>query len=109
MLGQNQDASFKRWTANQRATLVWKVVGTLGTTQYVYESDSGPVHKEVHLFLLEWIPGEPLPLDGEMERVDWCSLDEAEQRLTFETERRAIGWARAELAERARAHSGMDG
>ncbi len=78
-----------------------RVVGTLGTTEYVYESDAGPVSKQVHLFLMEWIPGEASALDGEMERVDWYSLDEAEQRLTFETEQRAIGWARRQLLERA--------
>ena len=85
-----------------------RVVGALGTTQYVYESGSGPVPKQVHLFLMEWVPSESLPLDGEMERVDWYSLDEAEQRLTFETEQRAIGWARTELGERARSRSEMD-
>jgi 8-oxo-dGTP pyrophosphatase MutT (NUDIX family) len=86
-----------------------RVVGTLGTTQYAYASDAGSVPKQVHLFLMEWIPGDPLPLDGEMERVDWYSLDEAEQRLTFETEQRAIGWARKELGERARLRSETDG
>ena len=58
---------------------------------------------------MEWVPSESLPLDGEMERVDWYSLDEAEQRLTFETEQRAIGWARAELVELAKARGEMDG
>ena len=77
-----------------------RVVDALGTSQYVYESGSGPVAKQVHLFLMEWIPGDSLPLDGEMERVDWCSLDEAERRLTFENEQRAIGWARAKLRSR---------
>ncbi|MFP8878308.1 MAG: NUDIX domain-containing protein [Myxococcota bacterium] len=86
-----------------------RVVGTLGTTRYVYESGSGPVPKQVHLFLMEWVPSESLPLDGEMERVDWYSLDEAEQRLTFETEQRAIGWARAELVELAKPRGEIDG
>ncbi len=86
-----------------------RVVGTLGTTQYVYESSSGSVAKQVHLFLMEWVPGDSLPLDGEMERVDWYSLDEAEQRLTFETEQRAIGWARNQLVELTRFRSETDG
>jgi len=77
-----------------------RVVGTLGTARYVYESGSGPVAKQVHLFLMEWVPGEALPLDGEMERIDWVSLDEAEQQLTFDTERHAIRRARGQLAER---------
>jgi 8-oxo-dGTP pyrophosphatase MutT (NUDIX family) len=88
--------------------LASRVVGTLGTTQYVYDSGSGPISKQVHLFLMEWIPGDSLPLDGEMERVDWVSLDEAERRLTFETEQRAIGWARTELVEPRKLRSATD-
>ncbi len=86
-----------------------RVVGTLGTTQYVYESNSGSIAKQVHLFLMEWVPGDSLALDGEMKRVDWYSLDEAEQRLTFETEQRAIGWARNQLVELTRLRSETDG
>ena len=88
--------------------LASRVVGTLGTTQYAYDSDSGPISKQVHLFLMEWVPGDSLPLDGEMERVDWVSLDEAEQRLTFETEQRAIGWARTELVEPIKLRNATD-
>ena len=88
--------------------LASRVVGTLGTTQYVYDSGPGPISKQVHLFLMEWIPGDSLPLDGEMERVDWVSLDEAEQRLTFETEQRAIGWARTELVDPEKLRSATD-
>lgn len=74
-----------------------RVVGSLGTVRYVYREGAADVSKEVHYFLLEWLPGEPLELDGEMERVYWCSIPEARRRLTFDTERRAIEWAQAEL------------
>ncbi len=74
-----------------------RVVGTLGSVAYDYEEGSERVCKEVHFFLMEWVPGEVLKLDGEMDRTYWCALDEAEKKLTFETEQRAIGWARAQL------------
>jgi 8-oxo-dGTP pyrophosphatase MutT (NUDIX family) len=74
-----------------------RVVDALGSVEYEYAEDSERVRKEVHYFLMEWVPGEPLELDGEMDRTYWCAIDEAEEKLTFETEQRAAGWARAQL------------
>lgn len=79
-----------------------RVVDALGSVEYDYAEDSERVSKEVSFFLMEWVPGEPLELDGEMDRAYWCAIDEAETKLTFETEQRAIGWARARLEERER-------
>ncbi len=74
-----------------------RVIGALGTVEYDYTEDSERVCKEVHYFLMEWVPGEPLELDGEMDRTYWCAIGKAEKKLTFETEQRAIAWARARL------------
>jgi 8-oxo-dGTP pyrophosphatase MutT (NUDIX family) len=74
-----------------------RVVQSLGSVRYAYDERSAQVEKDVHYYLLEWQSGEARPADGEMERVFWCSLDRAAQTLTFETERRAIDWARAVL------------
>ncbi len=79
-----------------------RVVGALGTVEYDYAEDSERVCKEVHYFLMEWVPVESLELDGEMDRTYWCAIDEAEKKLTFETEQRAIGWARAQLETKER-------
>jgi 8-oxo-dGTP pyrophosphatase MutT (NUDIX family) len=79
-----------------------RVVGELGSVEYDYANDSERVCKEVHFFLMEWVPAAPLELDGEMDRTYWCAIDEAEAKLTFETEQRAIGWARAQLEARER-------
>jgi 8-oxo-dGTP pyrophosphatase MutT (NUDIX family) len=69
----------------------------LGASRHVYTEDDVAVRKQVHYFLLECLPGEPMPLDGEMNRVVWCSLDDAESMLTFDNEKLAIGWARDQL------------
>jgi len=37
-----------------------------------------------------------------MDRTYWCAIDEAKKKLTFETEQRAIGWARAQLETQER-------
>jgi len=79
-----------------------RIVGALGHVEYDYAQDSRPIHKLVHYFLMEWQPGEALDLDGEMDRTYWCAIDRAADALTFETEQRAIGWARERLAAEPR-------
>jgi hypothetical protein len=46
---------------------------------------------------LEWIDAEPLQPDGELDRVYWCSIAEAQRTLSFETEQRAMDWAQTQL------------
>jgi diadenosine hexaphosphate hydrolase (ATP-forming) len=77
--------------------LASRVVGDLGSVRYVYNEPSGRVSKEVHYFLMEWVHTEPRELDGEMERVYWCSIPKAERTLTFETEQRVMSRALTQL------------
>jgi 8-oxo-dGTP pyrophosphatase MutT (NUDIX family) len=74
-----------------------RVVGALGSAEYEYTYDSKRISKQVHYFLMEWVPGESLELDGEMDRTYWCAIGEAAKKLTFEPEQRAIGWAKERL------------
>jgi 8-oxo-dGTP pyrophosphatase MutT (NUDIX family) len=80
--------------------LATRVVAPLGDVSYVYRDGRGEVAKQVRFFLLELVAegaGEP---DGEFGRVVWCPLEDAETRLSFDTERRILGLARTAL-ERA--------
>lgn len=79
-----------------------RVVAALGSIEYDYAEDSTRVAKRVHYFLMKWVPGETLELDGEMDRMYWCAIDEAAKHLTFETEQRAVDWARARLEDMER-------
>ena len=75
-----------------------RVVDALGTVEYDYMDGSKRISKQVHYFLMEWVPGEARELDGEMDRTYWCAIEEAVKKLTFESEQRAIGWAKERLA-----------
>ena len=46
-----------------------RVVTALGSVEYDYAEGSEQVSKEVHYFLMEWEPGEPLELDGEIRQI----------------------------------------
>ena len=76
-----------------------------GTLQTIFEwqtmiaSLAGvEVAKVVHFFLMEAASRDPLPLDGEMQRVYWCPIEQAAARLTFETEQRVVNRARDHIA-----------
>jgi mutator protein MutT len=74
-----------------------RVVESLGSVEYEYAEASARIRKHVQYFLMEWLPGESLAIDGEMDRIYWLAIDEAQQKLSFETEQRAMGWARERL------------
>jgi 8-oxo-dGTP pyrophosphatase MutT (NUDIX family) len=78
--------------------LVARIVGTLEDVAYVYRDRRGrPVDKRVRFYLMEYESGDPQPLDGEMERVFWCTPAEACAQLSFATEQHVMELARAHL------------
>jgi 8-oxo-dGTP pyrophosphatase MutT (NUDIX family) len=78
--------------------IVGRIAGPLDEVAYVYrERRGGPVAKHVRFYLIEYQSGEPRPLDGEMERVFWCSPTGACRLLSFPTEQRVMERARARL------------
>ena len=80
-----------------------RIAGPLDEVEYVYlERHRDRVAKHVRFYLIEYQSGEPRPLDGEMERVFWCSPAEACRRLSFATEQRVMERARARLESRDR-------
>ncbi len=76
-----------------------RILAPLGSVSYsFFERRLGRhVPKRVHFFLMAHEEGEARPADGEMDAVMWCSLDEAERRLTFDAERGIVARARTLL------------
>jgi len=73
------------------------LVASLGSVEYAYREREAQVSKRVHFFLMEALSDEPGPRDGELQRVYWCPLDAALERLTYDTERRVVQRARKRL------------
>jgi 8-oxo-dGTP pyrophosphatase MutT (NUDIX family) len=78
--------------------LAGRIVGKLETVHYVYQHDGRPIDKTVHFYLMELASDEVGETDGELTRVAWHPLAEAEAALSFETERRVMAAARARLS-----------
>lgn len=70
--------------------------------RFLEQSDGVEVEKRVVYFLMDG-GDEPMQRrDDEMQRVYWCRLAEAAERLSFETERRVVGLVARRLAETGR-------
>jgi 8-oxo-dGTP pyrophosphatase MutT (NUDIX family) len=92
----SEEAALREVT--EETGIVGRITQPLDAVDYVYrERRGGPVAKHVRFYLIEYQSGEPRPLDGEMERVFWCSPAEACKRLSFATEQRVMQQARAAL------------
>ena len=67
---------------------------------YVWNHGGEParVQKFVHFFLLRYIDGSTEDHDDEVDDARWVSLPEAQQRLSFEGERRVMALAAAAIA-----------
>jgi len=64
-----------------------RVVGPLGEVRYVYVRDGRRVAKRVEFFLLDYVAGDPIEHDHEVEEARWMPLAEAAERLTYRGER----------------------
>lgn len=79
--------------------LAARILVPLGDVSYTFfERRVGrQIAKRVHYYLMAHAAGEAHAADGEMVAVLWCSLAEAERRMSFDAERDVVGRARALL------------
>lgn len=59
---------------------------------YVWNADSGPerVHKWVYFFLIRYTEGETKDHDDEVDDARWFPMEEAHERLSFESEQNVL-------------------
>jgi 8-oxo-dGTP pyrophosphatase MutT (NUDIX family) len=74
-----------------------RIVGELDPVHYVYWRDGRPIDKTVHFYLMELASDAIGETDGELTRIAWHPLAEAESLLSFDTERQIVAAARARL------------
>ncbi len=69
-----------------------RILQPLSPVRYVFwhRRERRHVPKVVHYFLMSHVAGDPRPVDGEMERVRWCSFERALVELSFESERGVV-------------------
>jgi 8-oxo-dGTP pyrophosphatase MutT (NUDIX family) len=79
--------------------LVARIVAPLGAVSYTFfeRRAARQIAKRVHYFLMAHAGGEAHAADGEMVAVAWCSLADAERRMTFDAERAVVARGRTLL------------
>ncbi len=79
--------------------VVAEPVGELGESRYWYRRDGRTIGKRVSFFLFNYIEGDILDHDDEVEEARWIPLTEAETELSHTAEREMVTLALAYLAK----------
>lgn len=76
--------------------LIGEVKEKIGEIEYWYFSkdENARIHKKVYLFLLTYLEGSTEDHDQEVEDVRWFGIDEALEKLTYESEKKILKMAK---------------
>jgi 8-oxo-dGTP pyrophosphatase MutT (NUDIX family) len=78
-----------------------RITGPLDSIEYWFVQSGTRIHKTVHYFLMDPTGGDLGRHDHEFESVRWIRFDEAQNLLTFETERALVARAAEAIADRS--------
>ena len=85
------------------------IIGALESIEYWYRSTYEPepvrVHKFVHFYLARYEAGSVDDHDDEVQEARWFAIDEAIDRLAFDSERTVMQKARAALEQAQESHA----
>jgi 8-oxo-dGTP pyrophosphatase MutT (NUDIX family) len=70
-----------------------RIVAPAGAIQYFFVQSGKRIHKTVHYFLMEPVGGDLAGHDHEFDEVRWFDLADAEQIMSFPTERDLVARA----------------
>jgi len=69
------------------------ILKQLEPVTYWYVFDGQKIKKTVYYFLMEYVSGDTTHHDMEMENVEWLPVDEVENRLTYQSDKKV--WVEA--------------
>ncbi|MBI4681915.1 MAG: NUDIX hydrolase [Nitrospirae bacterium] len=66
-----------------------RIVDKIGRISYWFflKEDMVRIHKTVHFYLLQYVEGSTDDHDHEVEEAKWVSIDDAEKKLSYKSER----------------------
>jgi len=65
-----------------------KIIKALTPVEYWYFFEGEKIKKTVYYSLMEYVGGDITKHDNEMENVEWLSVDEVENRLTYPSDKK---------------------
>ncbi len=76
-----------------------KIIKPLTPVEYWYVFEGEKVKKKVYYFLMEYVSGDIIEHDFEMENVEWLPVDEVEKRLSYKSDKKVWQEAKKEFGE----------
>lgn len=78
----------------EEAGVKGRILRSLQPAQYWYFFEGEKIKKTVYYFLMEYISGDIVKHDMEMEKVEWLPEGDVEKRLTYPTDKKVWQEAR---------------
>lgn len=94
--GESPDQTAAREVREETGTTV-TVLERLGEVSYWYRRHGRRIHKTVHFFLCDYVSGDIVDHDHEVDAVRWIPLADAPRRLTYPAERRLADLAMSKV------------
>jgi len=79
--------------------LIAGVVKLIDTIEYFFRAGDTLIRKRVDFYLMTYVDGDLVPQLSEVDDVEWVSLPEAISRASFESERKLLETALADVDE----------
>jgi len=94
--GESLEAAALREVSEETGLKV-EIVTKIGVAEYWFTRDGVRYHKWVHHYLMRVTGGSTAEHDLEYDRVEWYSIEEAIETLTFDNDKEIVERAKAEL------------
>lgn len=94
--GETRDETALREVTEETGLAV-RILSPVGELDYYFVLGGTRYHKTVHYYLMEPFGGDLRDHDHEFEDVRWVAWDEAEELLSYQTEREIVARARVQL------------
>ncbi len=75
-----------------------KIIKPLTPVEYWFKFEGETIRKKVYYFLMEYVSGDTSKHDIEMEKVEWLTIDEIEERLTYPSDKKVWKEAKGGIA-----------
>ena len=74
-----------------------KIIDDLTLSEYFYKFEGDTIKKKVNYFLMEYLSGDPVDHDWEMEDARWIPLEKVGEKLSFANDKKVFQEAKKKI------------
>lgn len=110
LIGDHVEEENKEDTAlrevQEETGVLGKIIKPLAPVSYFYTWNEEKIQKTVYYYIMEFISEDAGKKDEEMEKVEWLPIDEVENRLTYESDKKVWREAKSVISASAEIQKG---